>query len=115
MNKTIKKIKKQATIIQNYIWLAYNLPVPVREYKFHPVRKWRIDYCWPDPNFLLAIEIEGGVWQAGRHTRGSGFVNDMEKYNAMAEFGWTLLRYEPKHIDFDQIKRVYLSMIPIKF
>jgi hypothetical protein len=24
------------------------LPEPVRELKFHPVRRWRADFAWPD-------------------------------------------------------------------
>lgn len=82
----------------------------MEEYRFHPVRKWRIDYAFPDVK--LAIELEGGCWIGGRHTSGSGFVSDMEKYNALTEAGWYLLRYQPdtktkRKIDYSQIKRVY--------
>lgn len=44
----------------------------------------------------MAIEIEGSVWTKGRHTRGSGFLADMEKYNALAERGILLFRV-PAH------------------
>lgn len=81
------------------------LPAPAKEFKFHDDRKWRIDYAYPDKK--LAIEIEGGVWTKGRHTRGSGFIRDMEKYNALAEAGWRLLRYMPNKIDFLQIRKAY--------
>lgn len=50
------------------------------------------------PDFLLAIEIEGGIYSFGRHTRGSGFSKDMEKYNSLALHGISLLRYTPKQI-----------------
>lgn len=69
---------------------------PYSEYKFHPDRKWRFDYCFP--NQKLAIEIEGGVWIKGRHTRGSGFVKDMEKYNNAAVLGYRLLRFQPNDL-----------------
>lgn len=62
----------------------------VREYRFHPTRKWRFDLAWPDS--MVALEIEGAVWVQGRHTRGSGFAKDMEKYNAAALLGWRVLR-----------------------
>lgn len=87
---------------ETWAWRVGIVPIP--EYKFHPTRKWRIDYAFPDVK--LAVEIEGGVWTRGRHTRGAGFKGDMEKYNALTEAGWHLLRYEPKKIDYDQIKRV---------
>jgi hypothetical protein len=64
----------------------------VKEHKFHPAKKWRLDYA--NPGIKLAIEIEGGIWTLGRHTRGSGFKADMEKYNAASILGWGLLRYD---------------------
>lgn len=30
---------------------------PVREYKFHPSRRWKFDFCWPDR--MIAVETEG--------------------------------------------------------
>jgi very-short-patch-repair endonuclease len=86
---------------------AYCIPDPIPEFKFHPTRKWRIDYAWPDVK--LAVEIEGGAFCRGRHTRGAGFVADLEKYDALTEAGWALLRYQPgtRKIDYAQIARVY--------
>jgi hypothetical protein len=40
------------------------------------------------------IEIEGAVWTNGRHTRGSGFVKDMEKYNTATAMGFKLIRIQ---------------------
>ena len=64
-----------------------------REYQFHPTRKWRFDFAWPDSKCMLAVECEGGTWTGGRHTTGSGFEADCEKYNAAALAGWRVLRY----------------------
>lgn len=69
------------------------LPEPTREVVFHPERKWRFDYAWPA--LMIALEVEGAVWIEGRHTRGSGFLKDMEKYNAAAVLGWRVLRCTP--------------------
>lgn len=60
------------------------------EYRFHPTRKWRFDAAFP--NAKVALEIEGGVWQYGRHNRASGFLKDMEKYNEAAALGWRVIR-----------------------
>jgi very-short-patch-repair endonuclease len=75
---------------------AMKLPLPVSEHKFHPERKWRFDLAYVDK--LLAIEIEGGIWNMGRHVRPSGFINDIEKYNAATLLGWRVLRFDPKKI-----------------
>lgn len=63
------------------------------EFKFHLDRKWRFDYALGVEHGLIGIEIEGAVWTRGRHTRGAGFINDMEKYNHAAMMGWRVLRF----------------------
>ena len=75
---------------------ADRLPMPTPEFKFWETRKWRFDWCWPDHK--VALEIEGGVWTRGRHTRGSGFIKDMEKYNAAASLGYRVFRCTPNAI-----------------
>jgi len=54
-------------------------------------RKWRFDFAWPA--IMLAVEIEGGIYQGGGHTTLSGYTKDCEKYNRAAMDGWTVLRY----------------------
>lgn len=66
----------------------------IYEYRFHPKRRWRFDLAIPEHK--IAIEIEGGAWSNGRHTRGKGFIKDMEKYNAATVLGWKVLRYTPQ-------------------
>lgn len=68
-------------------------PPPVHEYKFCPYRRWRFDFAWPEKK--IAVECEGGCWSGGRHTRGSGFIKDAEKYNCAVLMGWRVLRYPP--------------------
>ena len=70
---------------------------PVAEYRFHPVRRWRVDYYFEAKN-RVALEVEGGVYIQGRHTRASGFVKDMAKYNNLAMQGIYLLRVQPKDL-----------------
>lgn len=62
---------------------------PHREYRFHE-RRWRFDFAWPHLKF--AVEVEGGVWSRGRHTRGAGFVRDCEKYAEAIRGRWLVLR-----------------------
>ena len=56
------------------------------ELRFHPTRRWRFDFAHEASK--VAIEINGGVWQSGRHVRGTGYLNDREKINAATALGW---------------------------
>jgi hypothetical protein len=78
-------------------WLTLNKIAFVKEYKFCKERKWKIDYYLPDLN--AAIEVEGGVWSGGRHINPKGFLNDIDKYNAMTLQGIKLLRYTPDQLN----------------
>lgn len=78
---------------------ALALPLPFREYKFHPTRKWRFDFAWPELKF--AVEIEGvtyyginknGTMKLGRHQQAKGVTADCEKYGEAMLLGWTVYR-----------------------
>lgn len=75
------------------------LPDPVTEYKFHPARRWAFDLCWPD--YMLAVEVEGGIWTGGRHVSPKGYKADREKYNTAQLFGFTVLSFVDDHIKTD--------------
>lgn len=66
------------------------------EYRFDDTRKWRIDYAIVPHK--IAIEVEGGAFTQGRHTRGAGFIADMEKYNELTRAGWRLIRVTPQKL-----------------
>lgn len=75
------------------------LPEPLREWTFHPKRKWRFDLAFCNRNGVkLAVEVDGGVWINGRHSRGAGVEKDCEKYAEAMCLGWRVLRVTPKHI-----------------
>ena len=70
---------------------AHNL-APVREHRFCEGRKWAFDFAWPETK--IAVEIEGGTaFGRSRHSKGQGFVNDCQKYNAAARLGWKVFRF----------------------
>lgn len=75
---------------------AAKLPKPEREFRFHPTRRWRFDFCWPQRR--VALEVEGGIWTRGRHSRGGGMKADAEKYNEAALLGWTVIRVCGDHV-----------------
>ena len=55
------------------------------EYRFHPSRR-------------VAIEVEGGAFNGGRHIRPEGYLRDMEKYNEAAVGGWCVIRVLPSEL-----------------
>lgn len=67
-----------------------------REFVFAPGRKFRADFAWPEKRLL--VEVEGGTWTNGRHSRGSGFEIDCEKYNLAARLGFCVLRYTARMV-----------------
>jgi very-short-patch-repair endonuclease len=75
---------------------ARKMPTPTPEFRFHPVRKFRWDWAWPEHR--LALEVEGGVWSGGAHGRGTGIVRDMEKSTLAAEEGWRIIRVTPSNL-----------------
>lgn len=91
MNKC-KQCKNESDQFTLLVKSLFGLIV-VKEHKFHSERKWRFDYAIIEHK--IAIEVEGGVFTQGRHTRGTGFINDMEKYNNAVVLGWRLLRVTP--------------------
>jgi len=91
---------------------AEKLQKPEREFLFHPVRKWRFDFAWPDKK--IAVEVEGGIWTGGRHTRGKGFLDDCEKYNQAALLGWMVLRFPVEIIESGKALYVIEVALDIK-
>lgn len=75
---------------------AVGLPMPEAEYKFHATRKWRFDFCWPEAK--VALEVQGGIWSGGRHSRGSGLVKEHEKLNAAAHAGYRIFFTTPQDV-----------------
>lgn len=82
-------------VLASQVKLA-GLPGPEFEGRFHPTRKWRVDLLWRAE--ALAVEVEGGVWTAGRHVRPRGYLGDLEKYNALTLAGFRLIRVTPAQI-----------------
>ena len=72
------------------------LLVPEVEYRFHPDRKWRFDFAWPDSRVYL--EVDGGIYIAGAHNRGARIKKDWEKRNAATVLGWRGLWCEPRDL-----------------
>jgi len=80
------------------------LPKPELEYRFCPTRRWKFDYAYVKEK--VAIEVQGGIWTRGRHSRPFGQIGDMEKLNRAQIMGWIVLQFTPS-----QIRSGYFSIM----
>ena len=83
------KGSQEAKLKMDTLAQLQGLPAWEAEHRFHPRRRWRLDYAWVEQQ--IALEVHGGVRSGGRHTRGTGFTNDREKMNEAVALGWTVI------------------------
>ena len=96
---TRPKSNLEATFAQFWTLLATDLPKPTREHRFHAVRRFRFDFAWLPQK--VAVELEGGTFSGGRHTRGIGFETDCIKYNLATADGWRVFRFTTQMLERD--------------
>lgn len=87
----------ERTFLTYWLQLGDRDNEPAQEYQFHPTRKWRFDFAWPDAK--VACELEGIVSEKSRHTTITGYTKDCDKYNQAALCGWTVLRFTVLHMN----------------
>lgn len=55
-------------------------------------RDWRYDFAWPD--LMFAIEVQGGQWTQGRHSRGgNAYRDELCKLRTATVSGWWVLMF----------------------
>lgn len=77
----------------------------VKQYKFHPKRKFLADFAFPQ--IMLIVEVEGGVYTGGRHVTGSGYTKDCEKYNEASILGYTIIRVTGEMVDSRELTALH--------
>ena len=104
-------MKYKPLIVKAY-WRECGLPAPKLELVFHPTRLWRFDFCWPEQ--MVALEVQGGIWTHGRHTRGAALKLEHEKLNAAAGLGWRVLYCEPRAVCTEALVRQLRAALEYK-
>ena len=97
-------VKKQRVVSEGEVILATALRALKvefeQEFKFHPTRKWSADFHLKGKKVL--VEVEGGIWSNGRHTRGKGYLGDLEKYNTATMMGYQVIRFSTEQVKSDK-------------
>ena len=93
------------------ICMAEGWPEPAYEVRVTPERRWRFDLAWPAEK--LAVEVNGGLFVAGRHSRGAGQLKDFEKLNAAQLAGWKVLQVSPKQISDGTLTALLRAAFPV--
>ena len=84
----MSKSKLEQKFLEAWELFGFEGGEPVREYRFHPTRKWRLDFAWP--KFKVGVELDG---YGPAHYSRYGRHLDLEKQNAAVLWGWSILRY----------------------
>ena len=86
------------------LWQILDGPELEREYRFEPMRRWRADFAHLASRTLL--EVEGGLYQQGRHQRLHGYQADCEKYNWATMRDWRVIRLTGAMLTPDYIESI---------
>jgi len=89
--KQTKKSQLEQRFLESWRRMFPSLPAPTMQHRFHPQRKWLFDFSWVDER--LAVEIDGGAFVRGAHSRGAQQNKDYEKMNVATASGWRVLRF----------------------
>jgi hypothetical protein len=95
--RELRRLQKKR-LVEDFNLICQNRGIwlPSSEVVFEPERRWRFDFAWPAQK--LALEIQGGIWTAGRHVRGAALLREWEKLNQAAILGWRILYASPDQV-----------------
>ena len=84
------KLEKKFRIYWRQRYYSLGLK-PHPQHYFHPTRRWRFDFAWPE--YKLAVEIHGGIFIRGGHNRPIQQTKDWEKQREAVRLGWRVLPF----------------------
>ena len=71
----------------------------VEQYRIVPGRRYAWDVAFVEQR--VAIELQGGLWSAGAHSRPKGILRDYDKHNLATAHGWRCLYFAADHLEDD--------------
>lgn len=71
-------------------------PLFERQFRITPARKFMADFYFPVGR--VVVEVEGGGYINGRHSRGAGMESDAEKSALIAQMPARLIRVTPSQV-----------------
>ena len=87
MNESTMPTVKQSGLEAQFALAMKHVGCPLEtQYRFDPERRWRFDFAHPATK--VAIEIDGGEFVQGAHSRGARMAADCEKRNEARLQGW---------------------------
>lgn len=113
----------EAAFLQAWRAFAPDAPEPREQYRFAAehvgmgpglrkrlaaagLQDWRFDFAWKHLGYFgrggVAVEIDGGIWTRGRHTRGAGYEGDVRKLNAATRLDWKVYHVTASMLDDPQ-------------
>lgn len=75
-------------------------------------RRFKADFYWPDRR--LVVEVNGGTWNGGRHTRGAGVERDYEKLNLAVLAGYRYLLFTSRQVRTGQAVEVLAEALALQ-
>lgn len=97
-SQAITEPQTVVSLFEKY-WQLFRGPELMREYRFHPPRRYPFDYAHVASK--VAIECEGGVMIRGWHQSIQRYLTDCEKYSLAALDGWCVVRLTIKSLEDD--------------
>jgi very-short-patch-repair endonuclease len=101
------KKPSQSSVLENkfrLLWATISKTQLVEEHRFHDTRKWRLDFAHVEAK--VGIEIQGGIWNGGRHGRGYGIAQDNEKSNEAIFCGWVIIKLAGNQITTETLEKI---------
>lgn len=96
-NRRVTKADREsleAAFLKAWRCVAKDLEEPRRQFRFHETRRWRFDFSWCEG--MIAVELMGGGFVRGGHSRGAQQEKDYEKIREANKLGWVVLQFGTK-------------------